>query len=217
MSSVRRMTSVAATIGVAGFLAITALVVAGCGSDDDGSETASGNEIDRAFVADMVEHHQLAIEMAEIAEEKAESDFVRQLAGEIIAAQTEEIQTMEDVDAELAAADVQPGDLGVPEHLAGMDEDSSALNTAKPFDREFIDMMIAHHQGAIRMARVEQADGENEELMELAGAIIDAQAREIEEMNAHREAEFGAPSPAGGVPAEGDEPVVDDEMEGMEH
>lgn len=195
MTPIRRMTSAAAAVGAVTFLVIAALVVAGCGNNDDeddgGSEPVTGNEVDRAFVADMVEHHQLAIEMSEIASENAESDFVRQLADEIIAAQTEEIHTMQDVDAELAAAGIQPGDLGVPEHLMGMSGDLAALKTANPFDPEFIEMMIAHHQGAIRMAQVEQAKGEHGQLLTLAASIIEAQTREIEEMNAHLEAEGG--------------------------
>jgi uncharacterized protein (DUF305 family) len=85
-----------------------------------------------------------------------------------------------------------------------MDDDASMLEDAKPFDREFIDMMIPHHQGAIRMARVELEKGENRELKELAESIIDAQAKEIDEMNTWRVEWFGAVSPAGGVPAEED-------------
>jgi uncharacterized protein (DUF305 family) len=219
MMSARWMTSAAALVGVASFLAIAALGVAGCGDDDD-SQEAKGNEIDSAFAATMTEHHQLAIEMAEVARQKGESEFVRQLADEIIAAQAAEIETMEAVEAELADAGVQAGDLGVPEHLMGMSGHAADLETAKPFDREFIDMMIPHHQGAIRMARVEQAEGENDELIELAAAIIAAQTREIEEMNAHRQAEFGSSSPAGGAPAEDDTEgagSTDHEMEGMEH
>jgi uncharacterized protein (DUF305 family) len=54
-------------------------------------------------------------------------------------------------------------------------------------------MMIPHHQGAIRMARIELAQGEDEELTELATAIIEAQSHEIEEMNSWRERWYGAP------------------------
>lgn len=100
-----------------------------------------------------------------------------------------------------------------------MDDDLAALRKADPLDREFIDMMIPHHQGAIRMARIELAKGANAKAKQLATAIIAAQAREINVMNKHRTAEFGAPSPAGDVPPEEetkDEPT-DDGMSGMDH
>lgn len=97
---------------------------------------------------------------------------------------------------------MQEGDLGVPESEMGMTHDSSTLETAKPFDREFIDMMISHHQGAIRMARVEIKKGQNPDVKRLAQAIVDAQTREIDEMNMGRVDWYGKLSPAGGVPAE---------------
>jgi hypothetical protein len=66
-------------------------------------------------------------------------------------------------------------------------------------------MMIPHHQGAIRMARIELEQGEDDELTELATAIIAAQSHEIEEMNSWREQWYGAPSPGGGAPPEDEE------------
>lgn len=187
---------------LAGTLAILAAVTfAVCGGDDDSD--ASGTEVDRAFVAGMVPHHQLAIEMAKVAQERGESPFVRELADEIVAAQSEEIRLMRRIDSELAKEGVEVGDLGVPEHLTGMESSMAELESARPFDRTFIDMMVAHHAGAIRQARIEIEEGENEDLMALAQRIIEAQSREIRAMNEHRAEEFGAPSPSGGVPPEG--------------
>lgn len=180
------------------------------GVDSSASSSAAGNEIDRAFVAGMVPHHESAIEMAEIAKDLGESDFVASLADDIISSQSEEIETLGKVDEELAAEGVEPGDLGVPEHMTGMDGDTASLESADPFDEAFIDMMVPHHQGAIVMARVELEQGQNAELKKLAQEIIDAQSREIEEMNEFRESQFGSPSPAGGVPAEDGAASADD-------
>ena len=49
-------------------------------------------------------------------------------------------------------------------------------------DRQFIDSMIPHHSGAILMCR--EADIEDAELVALCGEIIEAQRREIEQMEA---------------------------------
>ncbi|WP_035098328.1 DUF305 domain-containing protein [Devosia sp. LC5] len=49
-------------------------------------------------------------------------------------------------------------------------------------DRQFIDSMIPHHSGAILMCR--EADLEDPELVQLCGEIIEAQRREIEQMEA---------------------------------
>jgi uncharacterized protein (DUF305 family) len=190
-------------------LALTTLVAA-CGEDDDtgsarSSESAQGNGTDRAFATAMIPHHRSAVEMAEIATQRSNRAEIKQLADEIITTQNAEIEQLTAVDQHLEDAGVQPADLGVAEHEMGMADDPAMLEDAKPFDREFIDMMIAHHQGAIRMAHAEQAEGESQELVDLANAIEDAQAKEIDEMNTWRVEWFGAVSPAGGVPAEEDE------------
>ena len=194
-------------------LAVAALAVgmlgAACGEDDTGSgggssssAGATGNGVDRAFATAMVPHHRSAVEMAEIAKQRSERDEIKQLADAIVTTQTAEIDQLTALDQHLADAGIEAGDLGVAEHEMGMEGDASMLEDAKPFDREFIDMMIAHHQGAIRMARAELANGQNRELKALAEAIVDAQAKEIDQMNTWRVDWFGGVSPAGGVPAD---------------
>lgn len=177
--------------------AAAALAVAGCGSDDESTAPAAdagGNGVDRAFVADMVPHHESAIEMAEIARRRGDSDFVKELAKDIVGTQGDEITTMRREDDALEAAGVEQGALGVPGHAMGMDDDPATLQTAEPFDRAFIEMMIPHHEGAIEMAKAELAKGADPELKTLAQDIIDAQQREIAAMREH----LGDDADAGG-------------------
>jgi uncharacterized protein (DUF305 family) len=49
-------------------------------------------------------------------------------------------------------------------------------------DKDFVMMMLAHHQGAIDMAKVELKYGRDQTLRTLAEAIIEAQEKEIKEM-----------------------------------
>jgi uncharacterized protein (DUF305 family) len=56
--------------------------------------------------------------------------------------------------------------------------------TGAAFDRMFLQMMIAHHQGAVTMAKTERSEGKNPDAQQLAQRIIDAQQREITEMQA---------------------------------
>jgi uncharacterized protein (DUF305 family) len=67
--------------------------------------------------------------------------------------------------------------------------------TTANFDLAFIDAMIPHHQSAIMMAQVALERAEHPELKSLAQAIVDAQRREIEQMQAWREAWSGAATP----------------------
>lgn len=177
--------------------AVLAIAVAACGSDSSSSNDA-GNGTDVAFIDGMTPHHQSAIDMAKIADQRGSSQFVKRLSTDIVKAQSSEIATMADVKTQLAG--VQKGDLGMSMSDMGMRMDNAMLKTAKPFDRAFVDMMVPHHQGAIRMARVELAKGKNGALRKLATSIISAQTREINAMNAFRTKSYGAPAPAGGVP-----------------
>ena len=46
-------------------------------------------------------------------------------------------------------------------------------------DRDFAQMMIPHHQGAIDMARIELESGKDPQLRQMAQKIIEDQEREI--------------------------------------
>jgi uncharacterized protein (DUF305 family) len=206
MSTKRGLTLLAAATLAIG------LPVAGCGEDDNGSgggsstsASAPGNGVDRAFATAMIPHHRSAVDMAEIAKERSKRSEIKRLVNDIVTSQNAEIEQLTALDQRLVDAEVEPGDLGIPDDKMGMDHGPSMLEDAKPFDREFIDMMIPHHQGAIRMARVELEKGRNPELKQLAQAILDAQTKEIDQMKVWRVDWFGGPSPSGGVPAEDEE------------
>ncbi len=188
---------------LAGVLLATALtfVVAACGSDSSSSGSDAGNGTDVAFIDEMTPHHQSAIDMTKIADRRGKSGFVKRLATGIDKAQSSEIATMRNIRSRLSG--VQKTELGMSMGDMGMNMDDAMLNTATPFDRAFVDMMIPHHQGAIRMARVELANGKNGQLRTLATSIVAAQSREISAMNDFRTRTYGAPSPAGGVPKVG--------------
>ena len=93
-----------------------ALAVAGCGSDEpDGGSGASGgagNGVDRAFAAAMIPHHESAVEMAEIAQKRGESQFVKNLADDIVGSQNAEIERLRAQDAELEQAGVETENSG---------------------------------------------------------------------------------------------------------
>ena len=192
--TLRRVTLVLATSA--------AVLVGACGGEDQeqhpaghsaATPAAGGGGVDLAFAKAMIPHHESAVEMAEVATERAESQFVEDLANDIITSQSAEIGTLNAAVARLEKSGVNAGDLGVAEHQMGMDADADDLRNANPFDRAFIDAMVPHHEGAIAMAEAELAKGEDPELRKLAQAIIRAQEREIKEMNAHRTRVYGGP------------------------
>ena len=63
-------------------------------------------------------------------------------------------------------------------------------------DRDFVDMMVPHHQGAIDMAQAELRYGHNEKLRRMAQEIIVAQQQEIVAMRAAVGEPMPTPAPA---------------------
>jgi len=155
-------------------LLIVPLLFAACGGGGE-----SGNATDRAFAAEMVPHHESAVEMAAIARTKAESPEVRELAASIERTQAEEIATLREADERLADDGVKRGKLGLAAHEMGMGHDSAMLRDADPFDPAFVEMMIPHHEGAVKMARIQLEKGSDPDLKRLAKEIVSAQEREI--------------------------------------
>jgi len=147
----------------------------------------------------MTPHHQGAIDMAKVATTRAEHAQVRALAADIISAQRSEVSVMGKIRDDMHAMGMTDrGHLGLSHEDMGMDLDLDTLRGTRPFDRAFIDMMVPHHEGAIRMARVELAKGRQPALRRMAKGIIAAQAREIAQMKSWRKQWYGAASDGSG-------------------
>lgn len=182
-------------------LGLVTMLGAACSSDDPAAvgsgapseesiADASHNDADVAFAQSMVAHHEQAIEMAQLAIDRAADERVRDLAGRIEAAQTPEIEQMRTWLAEWGAStesDMDGMDHGGAGSGSGMmpEEDMGALAalSGADFDRTFLEMMIGHHEGALSMADEEIAKGESPDALSLAAAIKSTQEREIMEMD----------------------------------
>jgi uncharacterized protein (DUF305 family) len=75
-----------------------------------------------------------------------------------------------------------------------MTSDSEA--SGAPYDLQFIDTMIHHHEGAIEMSELALKNSQNAELKTFAQGIIDAQQSENGEMKDWREKWFAGKAPA---------------------
>ncbi len=186
--------------------ALAALIVAGCAVPSMGSGATAS--LDQQFIDMMVPHHQGAVEMAKIAQQRAEHPEIKTMADAIIRAQEGEITQMKgwrkawfgsDQTPPLDKMPMVPGMGGAHGGHGGgsgtmdMAADVQQLRTAgNPFDKAFIDAMIPHHESAIEAARVAQEKAERPEIKELARAIIADQQREIEQMKQWRQAWYGS-------------------------
>ncbi|MFF4505744.1 DUF305 domain-containing protein [Streptomyces sp. NPDC001401] len=205
--SLVRRTALAVTAGVA------AVVLAACGSDNDsgGHDMGSMNsdsspsalasakagahsDADVSFAKEMIQHHRQAVDMADLAADRASSQEVKDLAAKIKGAQDPEIKTMsgwltswgeevpEDMSSSMPGMDHDTSS-AMPGMMSSADMDKLDKASGTEFDKMFLGMMVEHHQGAVTMAKTEKSDGKYGPAAKLADDVITAQTAEIEQMN----------------------------------
>ena len=179
-----------------------ALVLTGCGTDSAGTSSTSGastsavesqtqfNDADVAFLEGMYPHHAQAVEMSDMVAGHTDNAEVVALAAAIKAAQQPEMDRMTTWLQQWGQPVPTPDMSGMHgmNHGAGMmsadQMDALTALSGTEFDRQWLTMMIEHHEGAIDMANTELADGENPEARQMATDIVTAQQKEITDMQA---------------------------------
>lgn len=114
-------------------------------------------------------------------------------------------QALRDASAERQAATVKDGAVSGPDHGAMEQGPAGAGNAAfaasetamhdkmtaasgDTLDEAYVAKMIAHHEGAVEMARVALAQSQDPEIRRMAQGVVDAQTREIAELRAWKPA-----------------------------
>ncbi|MBM7862745.1 DUF305 domain-containing protein [Lentzea nigeriaca] len=153
-------------------------------SDASRAVPAPPNDADRQYVAMMIVHHEQALAMTRFAPDRAENATVKGLADRIRYSQEPEIGAMKQWQRTFNAIGTH-GDHGSMPGMATQDQ-LNALGAArgKDFDRMFVDLMIKHHEGAIKMATDVKSAGVNVQVEEMADDVIAVQADEINRMKA---------------------------------
>ena len=132
------------------------------------------------FLQDMIDHHAMAVETAELCVAKAIHEDLRQLCEQIIAAQSAEIEQMqrwlEQWYGNSYEPQMKPGDERMIERLASL--------SGAEFEIAFMQMMIEHHEAAIREAEECLRRAGHQQLRQLCENIIETQSAEIEQMRA---------------------------------
>ncbi len=152
---------------------------------------AQMSNIDRHFIEQMIPHHEGAIEMANLALQKASHQEIKNLSVSIITSQTAEIIKMREWYKDWFGKELTPeknlglgmmsnGAMGMRMHDS--DDNFEDLKKSENFDKEFIEEMIPHHQMAVMMASMLQNSTQRDEMKKLAKDIISSQSKEIGEM-----------------------------------
>jgi uncharacterized protein (DUF305 family) len=180
-----------------------ALVGAACAPGAGGA----GAPFDRRFIDMMVPHHEGAVAMARIADQRAQRPEIKAMAADIQRTQDAEIRRMKDWRQAWYGSDQTPpmskmpmapgvggtaGHGGMPGGTMDMAADVERLRRVpEPFDRAFIDAMIPHHESAVAAAQAAATGAQHAEIKELARGIVRDQQREIALMRQWRQAWYG--------------------------
>lgn len=196
---------------LAGVATFTAIGLAACGGSGEHAPSGTGhgsattpaaapsgsaapgaafNDADVTFAQMMIVHHRQAVDMAALADGRTGNAKVTDLANKIKAAQDPEIATMTGWLTAWGQPTAAPdggghgsGHADMPGMMSDADLAKLKAATGTAFDKQFLTMMIAHHQGAVTMAKEQLQKGSNPEAKTLAQKIITDQENEIAEMN----------------------------------
>ena len=143
------------------------------------------NDADVAFLQQMIPHHAQAIEMSDLLVTKSDAD--PQVAAQAVSISSRQASEIEMMRGWLALWGVGPA--AAQQHhpnQCGMvsSADLTALQNAgdAAANRLYLELMIAHHAGALKMARTEVDAGHSRYATDFAQGIISSQQREIDVM-----------------------------------
>jgi uncharacterized protein (DUF305 family) len=155
---------------------------------------ASYTTLDVAFMQGMIVHHQQAVDMARLVKDRTNTEELKTIAGRIESSQADEISFMQTWLKERGEPLEDPAMKGHGDHLhhkmKGMasPDDLKALgaNSGAEFDKRFLALMIAHHDGALTMVEElldEDGTAADPVLFQFVGDIESEQKAEIGKMD----------------------------------
>jgi len=189
-----------------GLVLVAAVGLGACSSDHSGMSGMSSsttiaipadakfNATDVGFAQGMIPHHAQAIEMADLALTNTKNPDVLALANTIKAAQSPEIEKLSGWLGDWGQTVPSTASGSMDHDMTGMDGmmmdgmmsqadmDRLETSTGTEFDRLWLELMIQHHEGAVKMSKSEVAGGKNPDAVALAQAIISSQQAEITTM-----------------------------------
>ena len=148
------------------------------------------DNIDVDFLVNMIPHHQGAILSSKKLLETTKNEELIKLANNIINEQEKEVKEFTDLVKELEAKNTSYSDIDTAavgnemEYIMNiMMEDMSSIEVTNNEDINFLRGMIPHHQGAVDVSKKILEYTKDEKIKEIANRIINAQEKEISDMN----------------------------------
>ena len=145
-------------------------------------------DFDYDFANTMLMHHQSAVDMAKDIISKGSNAEVKTMAQNIVTAQEGEIAQLKNIIANYKMPEMKKengeahNELG--ETMEKMETKMKGMAKTGNADKDFLMMMIPHHESAVTMGEDELSHGKNLELKKMAQKIMEDQSKEIKQFEA---------------------------------
>ena len=145
-------------------------------------------DFDYDFANTMVTHHQSAVDMAKNVLVKGSNADVKTMAQNIVTAQEAEIAQFKSILKDYKMPEMKKdageahNELG--ETMEKMETKMNGMAKTGNADKDFLMMMIPHHESAVTMGEDELSHGKNLELKKMAQKIMEDQSKEIKQFEA---------------------------------
>lgn len=183
------------------------VVLAGTVAWHESTRMPGDDSVEAGFARDMSTHHEQAVEMALLVRDRTHDPAMRTLATDIVLTQTAQQGQMagwlavwglpqtgdEPPMAWMGhSSDGRMPGMASPEEIARL-----AQLSGEDADREFLRLMIRHHEGGVPMAHAALERSDNEVVRTLAESIVTSQTIEVQSMQSMLERNGGSVGGAG--------------------
>lgn len=136
---------------------------------------------DSDFATMMIIHHQGAIDMSEVELQNGSDADIKAMAQNIIKSQKTEIDEMHALldDFKINPEVEKTNKSEFSTDMLAMMKKMEGMTSTGNIDKDYVSMMIPHHEAAVKMAKDQVANGKNEVLKLMAQEMIAAQNQEI--------------------------------------
>lgn len=140
-------------------------------------------DYDYDFATMMRMHHQGAIDMAQEEIASGKDEKIKAMAHQIIAdqkAEQEKLKTFLNSSSPVEQKSAGNED-GLKKPMELMEDEMKQMQMSNDPDKDFVTMMIRHHESAVEMAKSEIANGHHDEIKQMAQQMITSQTNKIQE------------------------------------
>lgn len=208
----------ALSVGLAAALSVSILVSAGVSAQNRSPAPSAGDrammsamrsmipvtgktrptgDVDRDFMTMMIPHHDAGIQMSQAQARLGKHAKLRKMASQDVIDQRKDNASMHKYlrGWKTAAGSVGSGSpsAAMLEDMREMDRATAKMRMTGNQDRDFIEMMIPHHEAAISMARTEIRSGRDPRVKKVARGIFDGQSKDVRDMKTWYRAWYGRP------------------------